>query len=219
MFGLHSPIVQCLSRKQKSREDSITSDQIYLLKAIADNDDSAYTCHTTRASRRPSTLHVVDRMAINRVTDQHPLSRFLGKMSTATRMGPSNLIYRSVFQTNGVQIDHTGKKYPPIVVNPSIVSYFCERSTKLLSEEVVDVRRAVLQIESEPEECVRDLASTALLPISYRDQARGGDIIWNTECLPNDPNYPHIITAPKPDIHIGYSNDTRELHSIFLCSS
>jgi hypothetical protein len=193
------------SRERPLRDDTATSDDSRLLKWLSDIDGSSYTYQTTHTTSCPPRLE--DHGSIVEVTDQLPLLEFLEEISTRTRMGPSNGLYRSVLEENGVQIDSSGKRIPE-ELRVFLDSHILGKPSPTLSSETIDaIRNLVYSIESKAEDSVYELVSTQLLPITRDGVEKASCLTWNTERLPKDEESGWSITAPKPDIYLGYAND------------
>lgn len=48
------------------------------------------------------------------------------------------------------------------------------------------------------------LLRTPMFPLDYGGLAEGGNTQWDTIALPFQPGYDYRISAPKPDLHLGY---------------
>ncbi len=57
------------------------------------------------------------------------------------------------------------------------------------------------------------LIRTDMFPFERPGIAEGGDSLWSTVGLPNNPEYQYDVAAPKPDIHFGYPTNQRSAWS------
>ena len=67
--------------------------------------------------------------------------------------------------------------------------------------EVVDTAEDLLDYA---ESKASDLIGTKAFPVKRRGIAEGRNVQWTTDPLPTNPDYPHQLSAPKPDRHYGY---------------
>ncbi|KAJ8116999.1 hypothetical protein ONZ43_g4308 [Nemania bipapillata] len=50
---------------------------------------------------------------------------------------------------------------------------------------------------------------TEIFPFARAGIAEGGNSVWSTAALPNNPDYQFTVTAPEPDAHFGYPINQR----------
>lgn len=53
------------------------------------------------------------------------------------------------------------------------------------------------------------LIRTDMFPLESPGIAEGGNSLWSTVALPNNPEYQYDISAPKPDTYFGYPTNQR----------
>lgn len=70
---------------------------------------------------------------------------------------------------------------------------------------VSNVIKVAARIAESAESQTAKLIATVMFPIENDGIVEGGNSQWSTVALPNNPQYPHTLSAPKPDLHLGYA--------------
>ena len=121
------------------------------------------------------------------------------------RPSTSSPLYRSLIRRNKIILDPSGRKMPQEIKDLLDTHILKGRNSPPLTDaevhEVVDTAEDLLDYA---ESKASDLIGTKAFPVQRRGIAEGRNVQWTTEPLPTNPNYPHRLSAPKPDRHFGY---------------
>ena len=77
-------------------------------------------------------------------------------------------------------------------------------SPPLTEAEVFEVMDTAIEHMDSAEGKASDIIETKAFPMKRRQIAEGRNVQWTTNALPVNPDYPHQLSAPKPDRHYGY---------------
>lgn len=121
------------------------------------------------------------------------------------RLNTSSPLFRSTLKRNGIFMDITGMKMPREVLEQVNQHIRKERlSPPLGNEEKLRIFQEVEKIWDKAEQMVSDIVKTPLFPLDAPGIAEGRDTLWSTKPLPNNPNSPYALPAPKTDRHYGF---------------
>ena len=139
------------------------------------------------------------------------------------RPGTSSQSYREVLYHNGVDIDRGGRRLPQELQDfRDSVILKARTSPELTDDQRREVKDKAEHISDKSEFHTTQLMRTAMLPLDYgTGTAKGGNTQWPIVALPNNPLCLNALSAPKPDIHLGYavgsgSNWTVEQASVMI---
>ena len=125
--------------------------------------------------------------------------------SQSGRPGTSHPLYRSTLYRNYVTLDCSGRQMPEELKTFASTQILKRReSPQLEDERVSNVIDAMEELADTTEGPVANLIRTDMFPFKHPGIAEGGNSQWSTAALPNNPGYQYDISAPKPDIHLGY---------------
>lgn len=130
-----------------------------------------------------------------------------GSVTSRNEMpGTSHPLYRATLYNNCITLDYSGRQIPEELkqhVNTQILKQ--PESPELDDDSVSKAIKVAEELAESAEGPTLKLLRTAMFPIERDGVGEGGNTQWNTVALPNDPEYAHSLSAPKPDIHLGYS--------------
>ena len=122
-----------------------------------------------------------------------------------TRPSTSDPLYRSLIHRNHITLDPSGRRISKEIQELLDTQILKGRGSPPLTEaEVFDVVDTATDLLDYAEGKVSDLIETKAFPVKRRGIAEGRNVQWSTDALPSNPNYPHQLSAPKPDRHYGY---------------
>ena len=121
------------------------------------------------------------------------------------RPSTSDPLYRSLIHQNNVTLDPIGRAIEPEIRELLDTHILKKRDTIRLTEaEVCDVVDMAGDLQSDGEGMVSELIGTKAFPTKRHGIKEGRNIRWTIDALPFIPQYPHRLSAPKPDRHYGY---------------
>ncbi|MCJ1410524.1 hypothetical protein MMC19_004609 [Ptychographa xylographoides] len=130
--------------------------------------------------------------------------------SQSGRPGTGHPLYRGSLLYNRVTMDYSGKKMPEELRDFTTTQVLKDRESPQLGDEAVSkVIETAEELADSSEGPTSKLLRTAMFPLERYGIGEGGNAPWNTDALPNNPEYQYDLSAPKPDIYLGYSNNQR----------
>ena len=168
------------------------------------------TCPATvdvdKSKRTPPSL-----ATINQMSEQPPQN---GE-NVGGRPNTSHSLYRGTLYNNYISIDYSGRKMPKELRTFASTQILKQRESNQLGDERVSkVIDTVEELADSTEGPTAKLTRTDMFPFEDPSIAEGGNSQWNTAALPNNPEYLYDVSAPKPDIHLGYPSNQRSGWSI-----
>ena len=124
-------------------------------------------------------------------------------VSRSGRPGTSHPLYRGSLYNNGVTMDLSGRQLPAALREYANTHILKQRQSQLGDDSVSRVIDTAEQLADVAEGA--RLIRTAMFPLSRFGIEEGGTSLWNTVALPNGPGYEYDLSAPKPDVHLGYA--------------
>lgn len=108
-------------------------------------------------------------------------------------------------------MDFRGKRLPEDLQKFRDTDILKQRSSPQLGDDsVLEVMDTAEEIAESTEAPTSKLMRTAMFPLKHsRGIGEGGNTLWSTDPLPNNPRYQYPLAAPKPDVHLGYSTGQR----------
>ena len=82
-------------------------------------------------------------------------------------------------------------------------------SPQLGDDSVSKVIETAEELADSTEGPTSKLIRTAMFPLERSGIGEGGNSPWNTTALPNNPEYEYDLSAPKPDVYLGYPSNQR----------
>ena len=120
--------------------------------------------------------------------------------------GTSHPLYRTSLFYNNITLDYSGRRIPKELrkhVNTQILKQ--PESHELDDDSISKVIKVAEELAESAEAPTLKLLRTAMFPLEHDGIGEGGSTQWNILALPNDPEYAHNLSAPKPDVYLGYS--------------
>ena len=140
----------------------------------------------------------------------------LGSVTSRSEMPTtSHHLYRATLYNNYVTLDYSGRQIPEELrkhINTRILKQ--PESPELDDDSVSKVIKVAEELAESAEGPTMKLLRTAMFPIERDGIGEGGNTQWNIVALPNNPEYAHNLSAPKPDVYLGYSCGQRSGWSI-----
>ena len=125
--------------------------------------------------------------------------------SQYTRPGTSDPQYRSLIHRNRIILDLSGREIEDDIQELLDVHILKGRASPPLTDaEVFEVVDTAVELTDSAEGKASDIITTKAFPMKHRQIAEGRNVQWTTNALPSNPDYPHQLSAPKPDRHYGY---------------
>lgn len=153
---------------------------------------------------------------IKQLSQQHPSlsGENLGSGSATSKDGKirtSHHMYRGVLYDNDITLDISGRLMPEELRTFADTQILKQRGSPQLGDVAVSqVIDTVVELADRTEAPTSELILTDMFPLRRPGIARGGDSLWSTVALPNNPGCPYDVSAPKPDIYLGYpTNQSR----------
>lgn len=162
-----------------------------------------------RRLRRSDSLPALGTMAKRGRRAEEGIGRGSSTPSGSTsKPGTSSSLYRSVLYNNDVIMDYQGKMLPQELQGFRDRTILKRRSSRQFRDDSVDqILDTVEDIAEGTEAPTLALMRTPMYPLKYgRGIGEGGNTQWSTDALPNNPQYPYSLIAPKPDLHLGYAS-------------
>ena len=125
--------------------------------------------------------------------------------SQSGRPSTSSPLYRSLIRRNNIIFDPSGIRMSS-EVQELLDTHILKRrdSPPLTDAEVFEVVKKAEDLMDYAEGRASDIVGTKAFPVERRGVSEGRYVQWTTDPLPKNPNYPHQLSAPKPDRHYGY---------------
>ncbi|MCJ1464048.1 hypothetical protein MMC07_002658 [Pseudocyphellaria aurata] len=125
--------------------------------------------------------------------------------SQNTKPGTSDPLYRSLIYRNNITLDLSGREIEDEIQELLDVHILKGRDSPPLTDaEVFEVVDKAVELMDVAEGRASDIIRTKAFPMDRRHISEGRNVQWTTNALPSNPEYPHQLTAPKPDRHYGY---------------
>ena len=129
--------------------------------------------------------------------------------STKTdKYGTSSSIYPTILYEHNVRVDRTGRGMPQTIrelVDGTILKPRSSESPPLSQEVLTNTIPDMDKIVDDPEGATYRILSSPMFPLNRYPVGQGGNTMWKqTDAIPNNGIYPHPISQPKPDVHVGY---------------
>lgn len=125
-------------------------------------------------------------------------------VSQSGRPSTSHPLYRGSLYNNGVILDLSGRKMPAEVREYANTQILMRRQSPQLGDDsvskVIETAEELADMAENPQ-----LIRTDMFPLKRVGIKEGGSSPWNTVALPNQPGYKHDLSAPKPDVYLGYA--------------
>lgn len=122
------------------------------------------------------------------------------------RPGTSSPLYRDTVYNNYITMDFSGRQLPQELRDFAEEHILKRRTSPQLEDEVVskiiDTAEELADSSGGP---TNKLLRTPMFPVDHAGISEGGNTLWNTIALPNNPEYEYSLAAPKPDAYLGYS--------------
>lgn len=132
-----------------------------------------------------------------------------GTQQTATSIRPSNPLYDNVLRFNNVHVDPLGEKITREIQDLVDDMFFKSRPSPPISgEEFKSAAKKMNAWGTKTEAAVSQIHTTPLLPIDEPRLSVAANAQWPSDALPDNPDYSHSISAPKPDYCVGYGAHT-----------
>ncbi|KAL9040668.1 MAG: hypothetical protein Q9214_004393 [Letrouitia sp. 1 TL-2023] len=142
------------------------------------------------------------RIGMSQANRQRPAST---ASSQYTRPGTSDPLYRSLIHRNNITLDLSGREIEDEIQELLDVHILKGRDSPPLTDaEVFEVVDKAVELMDFAEGKASDIIGTKAFPMDRRHISEGRNIQWTTNALPSNPEYPHQLSAPKPDCHYGY---------------
>ena len=130
--------------------------------------------------------------------------------SQSSRPGTSHPLYRGSLYNNFVIMDYSGKQMSQDLRKYANTRILKQRNSPQLEDDLVSkVIETAEELADSTEGPTTKLIRTAMFPLDRSDIAEGGNSPWNTTALPSNPEYEYNLSAPKPDVYLGYPNNQR----------
>ncbi len=182
-------------------------------RPISHPSDRPSTCPATvdvsKGKRSPLSLVTIKKMS------QQPSQYGENRGSSAgtsqsSRPGTSHPLYRGTLYNNYISLDYSGRQMPEELRTFASTQILKQRDSPQLGDEAVSrVIDIVEELADSIEGPTAELIRTDMFPFKRPGIAEGGNSRWSTVALPNDPEYQYDISAPKPDIYLGYPTNQR----------
>ena len=151
---------------------------------------------------RELTSATLARIGMSQANRQRPAS---AASSQHTRPGTSDPLYRSLIHRNNITLDLSGREIEDEIQELLDLHILKGRDSPPLSDaEVFEVVDKAVELMDFAEGKASDIIGTKAFPMDRRHISEGRNIQWTTNALPSNPEYPHQLSAPKPDRHYGY---------------
>ncbi|KAI9674972.1 MAG: hypothetical protein M1817_001378 [Caeruleum heppii] len=125
--------------------------------------------------------------------------------SQSGRRSTSSPLYRSLIRNNNVILDPSGRRMPREIKDLLDVHILKGRDSPPLTDaEVFEVVDTAEDLLDSAESRATDLIGTKAFPVKRLGIAEGRNVQWTIDPLPTNSDYPHPLSAPKPDCHYGY---------------
>ncbi len=130
--------------------------------------------------------------------------------SQGGRPGTSHPLYRGTLYNNYINLDYSGRQMPEELRTFAHAEILRKRESPQLEDEAVfKVMDTVEELADSAEGPMAKLVRTDMFPFARSGIAEGGNSQWTTAALPNNPDYQYAVSAPKPDMHLGYPTNQR----------
>lgn len=129
--------------------------------------------------------------------------------SQSGRPGTTHPLYRGSLYNNYVSMDYSGRKMAKEVREFADTQILKQRESQLGDDAVSEVIETAEELADNTEGPISKLIRTPMFPLGRFGIGEGGNATWNTDALPNNPEYEYDLSAPRPDVYVGYSNNQR----------
>ncbi|KAI9885186.1 MAG: hypothetical protein M1823_003025 [Watsoniomyces obsoletus] len=130
--------------------------------------------------------------------------------SGSGRPGPSHQMYRSTLYHNGIVLDYAGHELPEELRTFANTDILRQRESPQLDDEAVHkVIETVGDVADTTEASTARLIWTDMFPLHRPGLAEGWGNSWSTTAIPNNPEYLHDVSAPRPTAYFGYPTNPR----------
>lgn len=83
------------------------------------------------------------------------------------------------------------------------------KSPPLKDDAVSKIIETAEKLADSSEDPTSKLSRTSMFPLERYDIEEEDNAQWNTDALPNNPEYENDLSAPKPDVYLEYFNNQR----------
>ena len=130
--------------------------------------------------------------------------------SQSGKPGTAHPLYRGLLYNNYISMDYSGRKMTKGLKEDADIQFLAQRKSPQLDDDSVSkIIDTAEELADSSEGPTSKLLRTPMFPIERHGIGEGGNAPWNTLALPNNHQYEYELSAPKPDLYLGYSTNQR----------
>ena len=155
--------------------------------------------------RKPARLTSIPLQKMSHQNSQYANNLASRTTSADTRApGPSDAAYIDTLYGHGIVMDLSGRKIPEELTTLKDRILQRRSSPQLDNQAVFAVMDVAEGLAYNSEGPSNKILSTPMFPLGHGGLVEGGDTLWNTVAMPNNPQCDNKLSAPKPDAYLAY---------------